>query len=53
MQITQPKKKEALEFMMLQIYQHILLNLANKNKKMKTSTNHNYNVLKGELPCFK
>lgn len=32
MQITQPKKKEALEFMMLQLYQHILLELTNKNK---------------------
>lgn len=45
MQITQPKKKEALEFMMLQIYQHILLNLANKNKK-------NENKHKPQLQCL-
>lgn len=32
MQITQPKKKEVLEFTMLQLYQHILLELTNKNK---------------------
>lgn len=32
MQITQPKKKEVLEFMILQIYQHVLLILTNKNK---------------------